>query len=1126
MTVSTFTATSARSWRDESGGWRTENLAYQGDYGFGHHKGLWFFDDAAIRATLDGEEVTGIRLRLTRSDGGGVSSAQTPTIRHHNYSSQPSSEPSLSSANVTSQSWAWGETDWVTLTTGWGAPLRDGLIRGFAIYTTSNSPYMIFEANAVLEVTHEPAITAPATPDTPTIDSVSSTEFTLTTNTPSGTETWHWNPEDAGSDYATRDVPEYTRGGQPGNTYRVRVRACNAAGCSSYSSFRTILMLPAKPSGLEVSTDTQEASLTWNSQTLGTGGYYEIRRNGSVVATTTSTAWTDTSLASSTRYGYSIRAVNDAGASSYTSAVFGVTKAFAWPESALLDVSQAITQLQDGTTVYVVVDGSGDYDVRRALLDGSTVSLGTIGTDSTLSGNLKRLGVPQSIALTSDRDGNLFVVGHRGGSTSRVGFIGFQRTGPDSWTKNGLASAATVAAPQNFTAAWVREGSGAGNEGRLFVALSSGYDGTVAHLYLDAYEALRGQDLTVHESETNPLWAVASSSYGTMEGAGLAVATDSLGSTSLAGIAMVTNRVTGGGTDGTRLSTFSLGTSGVFNEAPDWVSPLWDRPSATVVGYGAGNFVAAWGSDVTNEVAVREVGGSTSRIIQDAENSLAAADYSPDDEAVFVYTFHPSDGLVRTPLFTETGALGTREVVDATVPIGPRDLRVPAVVDGRYIEVQYASGSTTFVRVQTSHNQPPDAPDLDPVSSFDASDAKDITWTFRDPNPGDSQSAYELTVENVETGDEVLTTGETTSTSEGHTLPAGTLTNGESYRVRVRTWDSEGEVSPWSAWKFFSPSAAATVELTEPPADANLIVSDVLVEWTYSHPASEAQTEYRVRLLESGTSTEVQSTGWIASDATSHSLTGLVTGNYDLELQVRTSGVPSNVDVHSITVDVSTPDEPLITVDVREGFIRVSADNPSPTGDRPNVETNYVYRRRAGETAWVRLANDVENSGTYDDYSAGSGTEYEYKVRAIGVGGGFRDSIITSATLHLEGVWLHNPTDPSGTARHYRYKAGSRKETFGAEVELLHFAGREFPVADWGEFGEQTLALDIFIPYEQEESNQGYLRDVVSDRQTIAYRDNRGRVIFAVLRDLSLEDVAGGTEASFSVTRVFFQEEV
>ncbi len=155
-TTSTWSSTWSGSWRTVYNAWRDgASDVYQGSNGgYGNHRGLWGFDDASIRATLAGRTIGSVRVRVSRSSGGGVYAAQTPTWWTHNYANEPTSgQPSLS-GGVDAGSFARGTTGWATLPDSYGNDLRDNVAKGIALYVADGDPYLIFEPTATLEVVH------------------------------------------------------------------------------------------------------------------------------------------------------------------------------------------------------------------------------------------------------------------------------------------------------------------------------------------------------------------------------------------------------------------------------------------------------------------------------------------------------------------------------------------------------------------------------------------------------------------------------------------------------------------------------------------------------------------------------------------------------------------------------------------------------------------------------------------------------------------------------------------------------------------------------------------------------------------------------------------------------------
>ncbi|MHA1742850.1 MAG: glycoside hydrolase family 78 protein, partial [Candidatus Heimdallarchaeota archaeon] len=100
-----------------------------------------------------------------------------------------------------------------------------------------------------------------------------------------------------------------------------------------------------------------------------------------------------------------------------------------------------------------------------------------------------------------------------------------------------------------------------------------------------------------------------------------------------------------------------------------------------------------------------------------------------------------------------------------------------------------------------SANLPPNPPQLNtPLENarFDPATLVTFTWTFNDPDSGDSQSAYRFQLDdNSDFSSPIIDTGKVTSstTSTTQTLPS---TVGL-YYWRVKTWDSQNAEGGWSS---------------------------------------------------------------------------------------------------------------------------------------------------------------------------------------------------------------------------------------------------------------------------------------------------------------------------------------
>ncbi len=274
------------------------------------------------------------------------------------------------------------------------------------------------------------------------------------------------------------------------------------------------------------------------------------------------------------------------------------------------------------------------------------------------------------------------------------------------------------------------------------------------------------------------------------------------------------------------------------------------------------------------------------------------------------------------------------------------------------------NGSTrSTAYVLDTFNIAPTAPTLTPKSNFDAIMAQTFSWTFNDPNlPTDSQSAYQLEISDASTGVVALDTGKVTSVTPSRNVAGSTIANAADYRWRVRTYDAADVVSPWSEYGLFSTSAGGTVTITVPAIDfpASLITDDLPVSWSV---ASTTQAAYRVWLYRGATL--VSDTNWIASTATTHTVSGMLSDqNHEIRVRVRNaSNVETNTAVRNVKPSFATPEAPVVAITSYPdgGFILVTVDNPAPGA--PALGTSEEDFE-AGLGTWTGYANSSTSPGS------------------------------------------------------------------------------------------------------------------------------------------------------------------
>jgi hypothetical protein len=405
-------------------------------------------------------------------------------------------------------------------------------------------------------------------------------------------------------------------------------------------------------------------------------------------------------------------------------------------------------------------------------------------------------------------------------------------------------------------------------------------------------------------------------------------------------------------------------------------------------------------------------------------------------------------------------------------------------------------------------------------SNFDATTDAIFSWTYNDP--GDTQTAYQLIVYKVSDGSTVKDTGKVVSANSNYTLSANTLTNGNQYQWKVKTWDSLDLDGPYSALQTVTVAAAPSVSVTYPTGI--IPTSSVTATWT----VSGGQAKYQVVLTDSS-DTVLWDSGQI-SDANARSKTVTYdlsnSTNYKITVQVwDSSEIASAIVTQQFTTSFTVPVTPTITATAGTSYITVAITNPAETPPEPAVSNNDLYRRISGATTWTRIKMGIAENGSYADYAVASGVTYEYKARANGDNSTTADSATASISITLSGVWLHDVVDPAGTVKQLRADGGGRSADWQATAALLQFDGRTYSVAEFGT--AETNSVSATIQMTNASGDLAVLETLVQRKATLCYRDRRGRKIFGVITSLPVaEERSWGYTVTVRVDRVDYTEAV
>lgn len=136
------------------------------------------------------------------------------------------------------------------------------------------------------------------------------------------------------------------------------------------------------------------------------------------------------------------------------------------------------------------------------------------------------------------------------------------------------------------------------------------------------------------------------------------------------------------------------------------------------------------------------------------------------------------------------------------------------------------------------------------------------------------------------------------------------------------------------------------------------------------------------------------------------------------------------------------------------------------------------------------------------------------------------DSAIVTASLTLQGVWLHDPTDPSGTAAQYLFGGSGRTESPDLGATELQFVGRELPTYEFGEARHEPVQTTIQVPHGPNWATQvDALVAAALSKRVWCYRDNRRRKRIGPIQ-VRVTDQEYGSSVDLTVQASDFDEAV
>lgn len=271
-------------------------------------------------------------------------------------------------------------------------------------------------------------------------------------------------------------------------------------------------------------------------------------------------------------------------------------------------------------------------------------------------------------------------------------------------------------------------------------------------------------------------------------------------------------------------------------------------------------------------------------------------------------------------------------------------------------------------------------------AAFDVSQSLLLDWTFNDPNTTDTQGSYAVsrqigagTVEYWRASDSTWQAAEVQNASATTQL---TLTTGQwlggggaadpAHAYRVKTWDSGGLASAYSASLSVIPSTRVDPTISTPTPSQVLNSGVVEVTWTVTE-----QSAFRVEVINTATGVTVHDSGFIADPTPltpailDYTAPAVLDDGFTGQVKLTTrnaEGLQSNVITQLFSIDYVEPSAPIVTslsdASGIFGAIDITLTQPAAVGTQPTTTRLDCYRRVVTSTTPTNANPYFETNAT------------------------------------------------------------------------------------------------------------------------------------------------------------------
>jgi len=364
----------------------------------------------------------------------------------------------------------------------------------------------------------------------------------------------------------------------------------------------------------------------------------------------------------------------------------------------------------------------------------------------------------------------------------------------------------------------------------------------------------------------------------------------------------------------------------------------------------------------------------------------ASITLDPDTGDLYVFWISEEEDKIYCKHYDASeGSWGEAEVVvEESINIEGLSINTWYKVANNEIGIVYTTSSSPYeIRFAIyTLNQASNAPTLNSPSDserFDIGESVTFTWTFNDPDDGDSQGAYRFQLDdNSDFSSPIIDTGKvsSSSTSTTQTLPSSVGT----YYWRVKTWDDSDAEGPWSSGRAIIADRIKVLSITTPDTRVNVGTSvTIMVSLVYESDGSAITSGSFT--LEGLTLTYQSGDDWTCSDSSSSvtaktydSVSGSV-GNVD---NVNMNGQSLTViwdRIHSTAISAS--DTRVNVGDSVNIDVTLKYDYDETAVTTGTVTINGISASHQGSGVWrITVSKSSVTSATYGDSISVSGDDY------------------------------------------------------------------------------------------------------------------------------------------------------